>query len=189
MKKSVLFAAAALGSVLTFFIAAQSGPVIRYKVIPDPSGAQVRVEAAFRLQDAAAYLRDFGQVESIRWSVNGVEVKVKTDRQGDVLFFNGLPASGDALGGLHVELRHRAQAWLSKEADGVSGFHPGAGRAFSRVGFPRLHRRRCPMGPPGRMAPGDGPRRRPAIRRDPEDPLGCGKDRGIDRDQGGNARL
>ncbi len=96
MKKFVLFSAAALGFVLPALSAAQSGPVIRYKVIPDPSGSRVRVEAAFRLQNASSYLRDFGQVEAVRWSVNGVEVKVKADRQGDVLFFNGLPASGDA---------------------------------------------------------------------------------------------
>jgi hypothetical protein len=98
LKKHVLVTAAALlGFVLPVLSEAQGGPVIRYTVIPDPSGVRVRVEAAVRLQNASAYLRDFGQVESIRWLVNGVDVKVKADRQGDVLFFNGLPASGDAL--------------------------------------------------------------------------------------------
>lgn len=94
--RKLIFFAAALGFILPASSAAQGGPVIRYKVIPDPSGAQIKVEAGFRLQNVSAYLRDFGQLESIRWSVNGVETKVKADRQGDVLYFNGLPSSGDA---------------------------------------------------------------------------------------------
>jgi hypothetical protein len=74
---------------------AQSTPALRYTVTPDPSGARVKVRAVLRLQNTAAYLRDFGQIDSIRWSMNGLEVKIKADRQGDVLYFNGLPASGE----------------------------------------------------------------------------------------------
>lgn len=77
-------------------LAAQPAPLIRYTVSPDPSGARVTVEAVFRLLNSPVYLKDFGQLESIRWDLDGREAQIKSERAGDLTLFKDLLAYGEA---------------------------------------------------------------------------------------------
>jgi len=85
-----------LFGLISSFAAAQESPLIRYKVIPDPRGDRISVEAVFRLQNNPAYLKDFGQIDRIRWSVDGKDIPLGQERLGDLLLFKDLPARGEA---------------------------------------------------------------------------------------------
>jgi len=82
--------------LISSFSDAQEAPLIRYKVIPDPRADRVTVEAVFHLQNNPAYLKDFGQIDGIRWFIAGKEISVRQERRGDLLLFKDLPAFGEA---------------------------------------------------------------------------------------------
>ncbi|MGB8953088.1 MAG: hypothetical protein WCC06_10545 [Candidatus Aminicenantales bacterium] len=81
-------------SFLSVGLAADGSLIGRFTVIPDESGQFVTVEAEFPLQNKTPYLKDFGQMEHIRWYVNNQEVSIEAERKKDLLVFRGLPASG-----------------------------------------------------------------------------------------------
>lgn len=66
-----------------------------YKVMPDPRGRFISVEADLKLRNGSCYLKDFGQLESIRWFSGGKEIPVKAKRVKDSIIFSPLAASGD----------------------------------------------------------------------------------------------
>ncbi|MCX6577097.1 MAG: hypothetical protein NTV82_11985, partial [Candidatus Aminicenantes bacterium] len=66
-----------------------------YKVMPDPRGRFISVEADLKLRNGSCYLKDFGQLESIRWFSGGKEIPVKAKRVKDAIIFSPLAASGD----------------------------------------------------------------------------------------------
>jgi len=66
-----------------------------YKVMPDPRGRSISVEADLKLWNGPCYLKDFGQLESIRWFSGGKEIPVKAKRVKDAIIFSPLAASGD----------------------------------------------------------------------------------------------
>ena len=66
-----------------------------YKVMPDPRGRSISVEADLKLRNGPCYLKDFGQLESIRWFSGGKEIPVKAKRVKDAIIFSPLAASGD----------------------------------------------------------------------------------------------
>jgi hypothetical protein len=66
-----------------------------YKVVPDPRGRFISVEADLKLRNGSCYLKDFGQLESIRWFSGGKEIPVKAKRVKDAIIFSPLAASGD----------------------------------------------------------------------------------------------
>jgi hypothetical protein len=49
-----------------------------------------------RLERNPVYLKDFGQLDTIRWLMNGNDIPVASERIGDLLTFKGLPAFGEA---------------------------------------------------------------------------------------------
>jgi len=65
-----------------------------YKVTPNPKGRFITVEADLKLGNSPCYLKDFGQLESIRWFSGGKEISVNAKRVKDTIIFSGLPASG-----------------------------------------------------------------------------------------------
>jgi hypothetical protein len=71
-------------------------PIARFLVAPSPDGTRVSVEAVLRLERNLPYLKDFGQLESIRWILEDKEISVASERQGDILVFKGLPSFGEA---------------------------------------------------------------------------------------------
>ncbi len=75
---------------------AQTGPLIRYTVAPEADGSRVTVEASFRLPSPPVYLKDFGQLEAVRWFHDGREIQIASERAGDLTLFKDLPASGEA---------------------------------------------------------------------------------------------
>jgi len=98
----------ALGASLILSLSAQGDPrpsqaagadrpEIRFIVRPDPERATVEVRATVRLDERRPYLRDFGQLVSIRWSVDGEEVQAEPERLRDGLVFAGLLRSGEAV--------------------------------------------------------------------------------------------
>ncbi len=71
-------------------------PFARYKVIPNPAAGSITVEALVQLQNRVPYIKDFGQIQNIRWSVGGKEVSVKSERLEEIAMFSQAPASGEA---------------------------------------------------------------------------------------------
>jgi len=76
--------------------AAEEQPIARYKVTPDPSGQFITVESVLQLQNSPLYLKDFGQMETIKWFIGNKETPVKSERMRDILVFSGLPTFGEA---------------------------------------------------------------------------------------------
>jgi hypothetical protein len=72
-----------------------SPPFGVYKVMPDPGGRFISVEADLKPGNGPCYLKDFGQLESIQWFSGGKEIPVKAKRAKDAIIFSPLPASGD----------------------------------------------------------------------------------------------
>jgi hypothetical protein len=85
-----------LFGLISSFAGTEESPLIRYKVSPDPRGDRVSVEAVFRFQNNPVYLKDFGQIEGIRWLIDGKDTTVRQERSGDLLLFRDLPAFGEA---------------------------------------------------------------------------------------------
>ncbi len=54
------------------------------------------VRAEFELRGRLPFLKDFEQLDSVRWQVNGTPVEVELERMKDNIAFRGLPASGRA---------------------------------------------------------------------------------------------
>jgi hypothetical protein len=71
-------------------------PFAKYKVIPNPATGTVTVEAQVELQNRTPYIKDFGELQSIRWLVGGKELAVLSQRIREIMIFNGLPFSGKA---------------------------------------------------------------------------------------------
>lgn len=71
-------------------------PICWYTVKPHAEGQFVSVHAEIKLQDSPLFLKDFGQIRSIRWFVQDEEITVKSERAKDVLIFNQLPKEGMA---------------------------------------------------------------------------------------------
>lgn len=66
-----------------------------YKVTPNRRGRSISVEANLKPGSGPCYLKDFGQLESIRWFSGGKEIPVQAKRAKDAIIFSQLPASGD----------------------------------------------------------------------------------------------
>jgi hypothetical protein len=90
----------ALAGLLAAGRVPQSAPVpavvSRYVLIPDPEARLLRVEVRTTLRDGRAVLKDYGQLRSIRWTVNGRPVAVPAARRGDSLLFGPWPEPGAA---------------------------------------------------------------------------------------------
>jgi hypothetical protein len=70
-------------------------PFGTYKVMPNPRGRSISVEADLKLGNGLCYLKDFGQLENIHWLSGGKEIPVKAKRMKDAIIFSPLPAAGD----------------------------------------------------------------------------------------------
>jgi hypothetical protein len=71
-------------------------PFARYKIIPNPAASSITVEALVQLQNRVPYIKDFGQIQNIRWTLGGKEVPVKSERLEEIVMFSQAPASGEA---------------------------------------------------------------------------------------------
>jgi len=71
-------------------------PFAKYKIIPNPKAASVTVEAQVELQNRIPYIKDFGQLESVKWLLGGKELAVKPERLKEIVMFQGLPTMGKA---------------------------------------------------------------------------------------------
>jgi hypothetical protein len=103
-RKTARTAALLLLSALTGVIAAerasQSHPapnvLSRYVLSPDPDARLLRIEIKTTLKEGMAVLKDYGQLRSIRWIINGKAVEVPAARRQDSVLFGPLPGSGEA---------------------------------------------------------------------------------------------
>ena len=119
---SILFFSLALGVFCQITEADDGEPTICYIVRPDPGRAAVDVRAIVRLDDRRQYLKDFGQLTSIRWFIGGEEVEVKSERVKDILFFSGLPHSGEAEAVYTLKLVEKAEPGYRKRLMGGPGY-------------------------------------------------------------------
>jgi hypothetical protein len=71
-------------------------PIIRYVVGPAPAQAVVRVLADVRLSEHWLYLKDFGQLRTIRCLVDDAEITLSSEKIRDILVFTGPPHEGNA---------------------------------------------------------------------------------------------
>lgn len=71
-------------------------PFIQCTVRPDPDQSVVRIQAEVHLSDHWLYLKDFGQLRSIRCFVDDTEVALSTEKIRDILVFTGPPHEGNA---------------------------------------------------------------------------------------------
>jgi hypothetical protein len=96
--------------------------MIRYVVRPIPDKALVEVRAIVRLDDHWQYLKDFGQLAAIGWSVAGEKIEVEAERIRDILVFTGLPHEGVAEAVYTLKLVTKAEPGYRKRLMGGSGF-------------------------------------------------------------------
>ncbi|MBN1938492.1 MAG: hypothetical protein JW843_02830 [Candidatus Aminicenantes bacterium] len=92
IKRFVILIPAAFG---LWIAAAALLPDFRVEVTIRSQG-EVEVRATIHLDGRPVYIKDAGRGTEIRWLVGGKDVPFQTRREGDALYFSGLPASGAA---------------------------------------------------------------------------------------------
>jgi hypothetical protein len=92
--------AAALAAAVPAAASPQARPerpvAARYALAPDPVGRGLKVEARMILKEGTAVLKDFGQLKSIRWTIDGKDVVVPAARRQDAVVFGPWPKTGEA---------------------------------------------------------------------------------------------
>ncbi len=93
-----------------------------YKIRPDARGRSISVTADLRLQKGSCYLKDFGQIEAIKWHAGGREIRVQAKRTKNTVVFSQLPTSGEVRADYRLNCVTRPIPGYRKRLLGSRGF-------------------------------------------------------------------